>query len=86
LLNGILLSRRVEIAADTGDVGRALLTMQLGLLTSFAVVAVVTVVLVHLSLAMTVAAAAGFGVSHIGMLAVFYWTRGRQVLAEGKAL
>lgn len=77
LVNGVLLSRRVDIAAEMGDVGRALLIMQLGLLLSCTVVGLVTIVLVRISVAMAVASAAGFGVTHLGMLAAFYVARGR---------
>ena len=80
-INGLLLSRRVEIAADTGDFARAVMVMQLGLLLSFSVIAVATIVLVHFSLAMAVASAAGFAVAQLGILAAYYWTRGRQDIA-----
>ena len=83
-INGLLLSRRVEIAADTGDIGRALLVMQLGLLLTFTVIGVVTIVLVRFSVAMAVASAAGFAVAQLGMLAAFYWARGRGEIATGR--
>jgi hypothetical protein len=85
-VNGVLLSRRVEIAADTGDFARAVMVMQVGLLLSFIVIAVVTIVLVRISLGMAVASAAGFAVAQLGILAAFYWTRGRQdVVTERNA-
>jgi hypothetical protein len=77
LINGLLLSRRVDIAADTGDIGRALLVMQFGLVITFTVVGVATVIVIHFSLAMAVACAAGFAVSHVAMLTLFYLTRAR---------
>jgi hypothetical protein len=83
-VNMLLLSGRVEVAADTGDMARAMLVMQIGLITTFAIIAVVTVVLVHFSVSMAVAAAGGFIVAHLGMLAAFYWTRGRNDVAAGR--
>jgi hypothetical protein len=86
--NALVLSRRVDLAADIGDVGRALLVMQLGLLLSATTIGVATIILVRISLAMAVASAAGFGGTHLCILAVFYWTRaraGRSAL-EGKTL
>ena len=80
-VNGVILSRRVEIAADTGDFGRAVMVMQLGLLVSFTVIGLATIVLVRISLAMAVASAAGFAVAQLGILAAFYWTKGRQDIA-----
>lgn len=80
-VNGLILSRRVEIAADTGDFARAVMVMQIGLLVSFTVIGVATIVLVKISLAMAVASAAGFAVGQLGILAAFYWTRGRQDIA-----
>lgn len=76
-INGLLLSRRVDIAAETGDVGQAILIMQLGLLLTFTIVGTSTVILVHFSLAMAVASAAGFAVAQLAILAMFYWTRAR---------
>jgi hypothetical protein len=86
LMNGLFLSRRVEVAADVGDLGRALLVMQLGLLLTVTLIGIVTIVLVKISLAMAVACAAGFGATHLGILVVFYLTRARgSVALEGKA-
>ncbi len=81
-LNGLVLSARVNLAAASGDIVRALMVMQLSLLLTLTVVGAVTVLLVKLSLAMAVAAAAGFGVTQLALLAVFYWTRGRGDTAE----
>jgi hypothetical protein len=83
-LNMLLLSGRVELAADTGDMGRALMVMQLGMITTFAIIAVATVVLVHFSVSAAVAAAGGFVVAQLGMLAAFYWARGRADVAAGR--
>jgi hypothetical protein len=76
-VNGLLLSRRVDFAADMADVGRALLVMQLGLLVTCTIVAIATIILIHFSLAMAVSCAAGFGVAYLAMLFAFYWTHGR---------
>jgi hypothetical protein len=81
LINGLLLSRRVEAAADTGDMARAMLIMQLGLLVTFTVVAIATVILVQISVVMTIGSAVGFAVTHLAMLASFYWTRARASVA-----
>jgi hypothetical protein len=77
-INGLLLSRRVDFAADLSDVGRALLVMQLGLLLTCTIIAIATIILIHFSLAMAVACAAGFGVAQLAMLFAFYWTHGRR--------
>jgi prepilin signal peptidase PulO-like enzyme (type II secretory pathway) len=76
-MNALVLSRRVDMAADLGNIGLALLSMQLGLLLSATIIGIVVVVLIHFSLTLAVAAAAGFAVAQIGGLAVFYWTRAR---------
>lgn len=76
-VNGAMLSRRVDIAADMGDVARALLVMQLGLLLACTIIGVVTIILIHFSIQMAVASAAGFAITHLGTLGVFYWTRAR---------
>lgn len=76
-INALLLSRRVDFAADLVDVGRALLVMQLGLLLTCTIVAITTIILVHFSLAMAVSCAAGFGVTQLALLFAFYWTHGR---------
>jgi hypothetical protein len=54
-----------------------MLVMQLSLLVTATIVGIATVILVHISLAMAVAFAAGFGVSHIAILAEFYWAIAR---------
>ena len=85
LVNGWLLSRRVEAAADTGDFARAMLVMQLGLLVTMTIVGITTIILVHFSLSMAVASAAGFGATQLAILAAFYWSRARrEPLPEGK--
>ncbi|MGI8826303.1 MAG: hypothetical protein ACR2JC_11780 [Chloroflexota bacterium] len=77
LANGAILSRRVDMAAHVGDVGQALLLMQLGFLLTCSLVAGVTIILLKYSIGAAVAAAAGFAVAQIGSLAAFYWTKGR---------
>jgi hypothetical protein len=77
LLNAVLLSRRVDMAAAMKTVATALLVMQVSLLVTATIIGIATVILVRISLAMAVAFAAGFGVSHIAILAEFYWTRAR---------
>lgn len=85
LVNSVLLSRRIDVAADMANVGHALLVMQVGLLINATVIGVVTIVLLHFSLGLAVAAAAGFAVAQLGTLAAFYWTRGREQRAlEGE--
>lgn len=83
-INMLLLSGRVEVAADAGDMGRALMVMQLGLAVTFTIVGVATIILVKISVPMAVASAAGFGATQLAMLAVFYLTRGRATVAAGR--
>ena len=77
LLNGLILSKRVEFAARTGSVAQALMVMQIGLLVTFTIVGIATVILIHFSLALTIACAIGFVVSQLAVLAAFYWTHAR---------
>ena len=76
-LNGLLLSRRVDLAAATGNMAGALLVMQAGLLISLTLMAVATVILARYSVATAVGEAAGFGVTHLGILAAYYWMHAR---------
>jgi FAD/FMN-containing dehydrogenase len=69
------------VAAASGDVARALLIMQLGLLLTFGIIAGVTIVLIRISLSMTVAAVIGFGATHLAVLALFYAGRARRETA-----
>ena len=77
VINALLLSKRVDLAADTGDVGQALLIMQMGLVITCTIIGVATIILLHFSLHMAVAAAAGFAAAQVAMLMVFYLTQGR---------
>jgi hypothetical protein len=77
LVNGVLLSRRVDIAADLAGLGQAMLVMQIGLLVTCAVMGAAIVILARLSLAMAVAAVVGFAVTQMAILATFFWTRAR---------
>jgi hypothetical protein len=81
-VNGLLLSRRVDLAADTGNAAAALLVMQLGLLISLTLMAIATIVLARYSVSTAVAEAAGFGGAHLAILAVFYWTHARRMAAR----
>lgn len=83
LFNDLFLSRRVDFAANMGDLGRAMLVMQLGMLLSCTIIGIATVIMVKFSLAMAVAAAAGFAVAHLATLGAFYWTRARRDVADG---
>jgi hypothetical protein len=84
-LNGVLLSERVEVAADMGDLGRALLVMQLGLLVTATVIGLATIVLIHFSLSMAVASAFGFIVTQMAIIGTFYFTRARSTRMENAA-
>lgn len=84
VVNSLLLSGRVEVAAESGDVARALLIMQAGLFVTFAIVAAATVVLVHFSIPLAVGAAVGFAVAQTLILGAFYWTHGRAEVAAGR--
>ena len=71
-LNGILLSRRVDLAAATGDMAGAMAVMQIGLVVTLTIVGVSTVILIRLSLAMAIASAAGFAAAQLAILAAYY--------------
>jgi len=79
--NGLVLSRRVDLAAATGDAAGALMVMQVGLLVTMTVVGVATVVMVKLSPPMALAAAAAFGVTWLAILATYYLAHGRTAAA-----
>lgn len=76
-INGLFLSRRVELAAGSMNVAGALLVMQVGLMVTFVIIGVAEVILVKISITMAVASAAGFAVAQLAILATFYWTRAR---------
>jgi hypothetical protein len=84
VINSLLLSGRVETAADTGNVAAALLVMQVGLFVTFVIVGVATVVLVHFSVPLAVGGAVGFGVAQTLILLAFYWTHGKAEVAAGR--
>lgn len=75
--NGVMLSGRVELAADQGDIGRALLVMQVGFLVTCTVIAATIIVIIHFSVSMAIATAIGFVVAQVAMLVTFYLTRAR---------
>lgn len=81
-VNGLVLSRRIDLASLTGNVGGAMLVMQAGLLVSLTIVGLTTIVLVKISVAMAVASAAGFAAAQFAILAAFYWSHGRQSTAQ----
>jgi len=80
-LNGMILSKRVEFAAGTGSLAQALMVMQVGLLVTFTIVGIATVILVHYSLPLTIGCAAGFVTAQLAILAAFYWTHARTMPA-----
>jgi hypothetical protein len=84
-LNGVFLSQRVEVAANSANLGIALMVMQLGLLVTATIVGVTTVILIHFSLAMAIASAAGFLVTQLAILATFFFTRARSTRLENVA-
>ncbi len=77
LVNGLILSKRVEYAATTASVAQALMVMQVGLLLTFTIIGIATVVLIHFSLPLTIGCACGFVVAQLGILAAFYWSHAR---------
>jgi hypothetical protein len=81
LLNAWILSKRVEFAAATGSVTQALMVMQIGLLVTFTIVGIATVILIHFSLPLTIGCAIGFVVAQLAVLAAFYWTHARSMPA-----
>lgn len=76
-VNAIFLYQRVELAAEAGDVGRALVAMQLGLLLTFTLVGVVTFALIKIALGLAIAAVVGFSITHLALLCTVYLTRER---------
>jgi hypothetical protein len=78
-LNGVVLSRRVDLAAVSGDRATALMVMQVGLFVTLLMIGVATVILIQISAAMALASVASFAVVHLLILATFYWTHGRQM-------
>lgn len=76
-VNGVILSRRVDLAVATGSTAGAMAVMQLGLLMTLTVIGAVTVVLIRLSLSMAVASAAGFAAAHLAILSTYYFRRAR---------
>jgi hypothetical protein len=76
-VNGLLLSRRVDMAAMTANLGGAMVVMQAGMIVTLIIIGLATILLIQLSLSMAIASAAGFGVSQIAILAAFYWLHGR---------
>ena len=68
-----------------GDLGRALLVMQLGLLVTATVIALVTIALIHFSLAMAVASAIGFVVTQMAIIGEFYFSRAGSTSMENAA-
>jgi prepilin signal peptidase PulO-like enzyme (type II secretory pathway) len=76
-INGLLLSRRIDFAATSGNAATALMVMQVGLLITMTIIGAATIVLIQLSLSMAVASAAGFGVAQMAILGAFYWLHGR---------
>lgn len=84
VVNSFVLSGRVDVATQSGDIARALLVMQAGLFVTFIIVGVATVILVHFSVPLAVGAAAGFGIAQTLILAAFYWTHGRAEVAAGR--
>lgn len=79
LVNAFILSKRVEFAATTASVAQALMVMQIGLLVTFTIIGIATVVLIHFSLSLTLGCAAGFVVSQLAILAAYYWTHARSM-------
>lgn len=76
-VSGLLLSRRVDLAAVSGNVAGALMVMQVGLLFTMTIVGIAEVILVKIALSMAVASAAGFGITQLAILATFYISHGR---------
>ncbi len=81
LLNALILSKRVEFAASTGSVAQALMVMQIGLLVTFTIVGIATVILIHYSLPLTIGCAIGFLTAQLAILAAFYWSHARTMPA-----
>lgn len=82
-VNGLLLSRRVDMASLSGNVGNAMIVMQMGLLVTLTIVGLATFALVRISVGLAVASAAGFAVTQLLILGAYYWTHGRRDPATG---
>lgn len=77
-LNALMLARRVDVAAEVGNMAVALLVMQLGLLLACTLIGVVTIVMIRFSLSLALANVVGFIVTHLGILIAYYWGHARQ--------
>lgn len=85
LVHAVVLSHRVEIAADQGDMAAALMVMQGGLMVTFLIVGVVTVILIKVAVALAVAAAGGFAFTQLALLAAFYLSTRHRIATGGNA-
>lgn len=81
-VHGVMLSRRVDLASMTGNVGTALMVMQMGLLTTLTIIGLAAYIMIRISLSMAVAGIAGFAATQIMILAVFYLMRVRHNTAS----
>jgi|SRR5579875_121844 len=77
LVNGLVLSRRVDFAADSANTGIALMVMQLGFFGTFIIVGVAAALLILLSIQAGIGAAIGFGCAQMLLLALFFASQGR---------
>jgi hypothetical protein len=84
--NSWLLSRRVDIAADTGNIAGALMVMQAGLLVTLTVVGIVTFILIRIAPSAVVGGAIGFAAAQTLSLIYFFIVAGRNRPAEGETL
>ncbi|GAC1404296.1 MAG: hypothetical protein NVSMB52_18130 [Chloroflexota bacterium] len=82
-INGLLLSRRVDVAANTGDIAGAMAVMQIGLVVTMTIIGLAIVATVHFSLTMAISAAAGFAITQMGILAAYYWSFSRNDSSVG---
>lgn len=83
-VNGLVLSRRVDLAADSGNVAGAFMVMQMGLVLTLTIAGIATYLMTRLSVSMAVAAAIAFAVTQTALLVVFYRTAGRVPATEGE--
>jgi hypothetical protein len=73
--NSGLLLKRIELAASAPNPAAALMAMQLGLLVTFTLVGIITVIMIRISVEMTVAMAITFLVAQTGQLLLIYRVR-----------
>lgn len=84
LANSAMLLKRIGVAAATGDAVASMIAMQLGLLVTFTAVALITVLMVLISVPMTVAMGVSFFITQTVELILY--ARGRPKVDSATSL